>query len=221
MVKDHEKPKDDASDANKWRLEALRLEKEQEILVSQVRQLEAKLNERDFNPATTKILHLAVNPETVAKSERAADEASKLRAENKLLQEQLRKLQSQLQSGSSAAPANHEKVAAELEETKKMNSRIKEMFRHKAKEFRDAVYLLFGWKVDLSSENLYRLQSMYAENESDILLFQFKDNTMHLLDSPFARSLDPQVLQVLQHNQSLPVFLSCLTQVLFEKRTVA
>lgn len=46
------------------------------------------------------------------------------------------------------------------------------MFKKKIQEFREACYALTGYKVDVTRDNQYRLQSMYAERSTDDLLFE-------------------------------------------------
>jgi hypothetical protein len=62
----------------------------------------------------------------------------------------------------------------------KMNQRLKAIFKEKIAQFREVVYLLTGYKVDViaadnssaSHKQTIRLRSMYAENSEDSLLFQ-------------------------------------------------
>jgi mitotic spindle assembly checkpoint protein MAD1 len=70
--------------------------------------------------------------------------------------------------GGSAAP-----------DSSKLNQRLKEMFRERITCFREAVYLLTGYKIDLYSASSnegghtrLRLRSMYAEDPDDSLVFQ-------------------------------------------------
>lgn len=69
-------------------------------------------------------------------------------------------------------------------DTNKLNQRLKEMFKERITSFREAVYLLTGYKVDLYTTDApgdnntveesrrLRLRSMYAESPDDSLLFQ-------------------------------------------------
>ena len=47
-----------------------------------------------------------------------------------------------------------------------------QVFKKKIQEFREACYALTGYKVDVTRDNQYRLQSMYAERSTDDLLFE-------------------------------------------------
>jgi len=109
----------------------------------------------------------------------------------------------------------------------KMNKRLKEMFRERISIFREAVYLLTGYKVDLftaeaSSSDLPKLKvrSMYAETPDDCLLFQWRGDVLELLETPFASSLDPTLFHYLTMSNNVPAFLSNVTLVLFEKSTL-
>ena len=51
-----------------------------------------------------------------------------------------------------------------------MNQRLKEVFQVKIAEFRQACYELTGYKITMVGTQ-YRLRSMYAERETDDLLF--------------------------------------------------
>lgn len=94
------------------------------------------------------------------------------------------------------------------------------MFRDRIKVFREAVYLLTGYKLSVSNElNNPRIEltNMFAERESDILLFQFSEKEgLQLLDSDFARRLESQdqqlkLMTLLRTTNCIPAFLSQLT----------
>lgn len=66
-------------------------------------------------------------------------------------------------------------------DSSKLNLRLKEMFKERITSFREAVYLLTGFKVDLytaesdgaeAGGKRLRLRSIYAESPDDSLLFQ-------------------------------------------------
>jgi mitotic spindle assembly checkpoint protein MAD1 len=62
----------------------------------------------------------------------------------------------------------------------KLNIRLKEIFKEKIQSYREAVYLLTGYKMELYTEDpgnpsslpRIRLRSMYAESPDDCLIFQ-------------------------------------------------
>lgn len=70
----------------------------------------------------------------------------------------------------------------------KLNMRLKAMFRERISCFREAVYLLTGYKVDLFSTDSYngshprlKLRSMYAEDPEDCLIFQVSRHPYYVL----------------------------------------
>ena len=103
----------------------------------------------------------------------------------------------------------------------KLNLPMKEMFREQIKSYRDAVYMLTGYKVDLINGNdkrQLRLKSMYADASEDSILFQYVDNgiDLDLLETPFAQRISPQQFEYLNSCNSIPAFLSAVTLELFE-----
>eukprot|EP01039_Chlorochromonas_danica_P008499 gene8499-9369_t len=109
----------------------------------------------------------------------------------------------------------------------KLNQRLKEMFKEKISTFREAVYLLTGFKVDMLSSGgsddgslpRLRLRSMYAEQPEDCLMFQLRGDTPELLETEFMSRVGPQHLHHLQTFNSVPAFLANLTLELFESQT--
>lgn len=60
----------------------------------------------------------------------------------------------------------------ELESKELKMKKLQELFKASGKEFREACYLLLGYKIDRIKKNQYQLASMYAESADDNLLFQ-------------------------------------------------
>lgn len=52
------------------------------------------------------------------------------------------------------------------------NKRLMEVFKKTSHEFREVVYQLLGYKIDIPCANQYRLMNMYADSPDDFLLFQ-------------------------------------------------
>eukprot|EP00603_Paraphysomonas_imperforata_P004455 CAMPEP_0114419764 /NCGR_PEP_ID=MMETSP0103-20121206/4203_1 /TAXON_ID=37642 ORGANISM="Paraphysomonas imperforata, Strain PA2" /NCGR_SAMPLE_ID=MMETSP0103 /ASSEMBLY_ACC=CAM_ASM_000201 /LENGTH=770 /DNA_ID=CAMNT_0001588209 /DNA_START=17 /DNA_END=2329 /DNA_ORIENTATION=- len=115
-------------------------------------------------------------------------------------------------------------------DSQKMNQRLKEVFREKIAEYREAVYLLFGYKVDLmpadsitgeSGSSMLKLRSMYAESPEDCLKFvQRKGHEgLEILETDFATGLDDSIILALKASNSVPTFLSEITLDLFGKQT--
>lgn len=59
-----------------------------------------------------------------------------------------------------------------MESSELRNQRLKEVFQRKIQEFRTVCYILTGYQIDITTENQYRLTSVYAEHMEDSLLFK-------------------------------------------------
>jgi hypothetical protein len=127
-------------------------------------------------------------------------------------------------AAASAAPAQPTNDAADVE---KLRQRLKEVFKERIATLRDAVHRLTGWKVDMTfsttgdkgATNLI-LRNMYAEREGDYLHFTLVGDTLDLLESDYAKRLDPKNFAYLTMYKSFPAFLGQLTLDLFDKQTV-
>lgn len=60
----------------------------------------------------------------------------------------------------------------QMESSELRNQRLKEVFQRKIQEFRTVCYVLTGYQIDITTENQYRLTSVYAEHMDDSLLFK-------------------------------------------------
>lgn len=60
----------------------------------------------------------------------------------------------------------------QMESSELRNQRLKEVFQRKIQEFRTVCYILTGYQIDVTTENQYRLTSVYAEHMEDSLLFK-------------------------------------------------
>jgi len=135
--------------------------------------------------------------------------------------------------GGGSQPVGSSKVSRGLAsvgaDSVKLNLRLKEMFRERITLFREAVYLLSGFKVDLIFENeagqgkthpKLRLRSMYADNPDDSLLFSWDGkHQLDLIETPYISKLDPRLLEQLHICKSVPAFLAGITMDLFENQT--
>nr|XP_021146086.1 mitotic spindle assembly checkpoint protein MAD1 isoform X2 [Columba livia] len=164
------------------RLKIEELEAERSKLEEENRSLEMKLEkltvQGDYDPSRTKVLHLSMNPASLAKQQRK-EEQQQLQEECERLRELVRVLE-----GGGAIPGNLEGVGGfqspqEVAELKKQvesaelkNQRLKEVFQTKIQEFRKVCYTLTGYQIDITTENQYRLTSIYAEHQGDCLLFK-------------------------------------------------
>ncbi|XP_074453544.1 mitotic spindle assembly checkpoint protein MAD1 isoform X2 [Larus michahellis] len=164
------------------RLKIEELEAERSKLEEEKRSLEMKLEkltlQGDYDPSRTKVLHFSMNPMSLAKQQRK-EEQQQLQEECEKLRELVRVLE-----GGGSVPGNLEGVGSfqsqEIAELKKQvesaelkNQRLKEVFQTKIQEFRKVCYTLTGYQIDITTENQYRLTSIYAEHQGDCLLFKF------------------------------------------------
>ncbi|XP_062469575.1 mitotic spindle assembly checkpoint protein MAD1 isoform X1 [Pezoporus occidentalis] len=159
------------------------LEAERSKLEEQNRSLEMKLEkltvQGDYDPSKTKILHFSMNPASLAMQQRK-EEHQQLQEAYERLKETVRVLE-----GGGSIPENLEGLGSlqssqEIAELKKQvesaelkNQRLKEVFQTKIQEFRKVCYTLTGYQIDITTENQYRLTSIYAEHQGDCLLFKF------------------------------------------------
>uniref|UniRef100_A0A8D0EU94 Mitotic arrest deficient 1 like 1 n=1 Tax=Strix occidentalis caurina TaxID=311401 RepID=A0A8D0EU94_STROC len=169
------------------RLKIEELEAERSRLEEQNRSLEMKLEkltlQGDYDPSRTKVLHFSMNPASLAKQQRK-EEQQQLQEECERLRELVRVLE-----GGGSIPGNLEGVGSfqsqqEIAELKKQvesaelkNQRLKEVFQTKIQEFRKVCYTLTGYQIDITTENQYRLTSIYAEHQGDCLLFKVSGRT--------------------------------------------
>lgn len=189
-----------------------------------------KLNmQGNFDTSQYKVLHLTMNPASSAQQRR--------QEEHQLLQdecEKLRKLVKVLEEGN-PIPEKLEAIGSvvstqELTDLKKQvesaelkNQRLKEVFQKKIYEFRTVCYMLTGYQIDITTENQYRLTSMYAEQKDDSLLFKSSTpgGKMQLLETDFSLTVSEYIDLHLHHQNSIPAFLSAVTLDLFSRQTMA
>ncbi|XP_051242559.1 mitotic spindle assembly checkpoint protein MAD1 isoform X1 [Dicentrarchus labrax] len=234
---------DSTSLVNKEEVSILRqkiedLEAERQRLEEQNNILEMRLERHnlqgDYDPVKTRVLHLKMNPTTVAKQQRQ-QEVEALREEVTRLRELVRSLQdggalvhSQDDSsmhtpnlGLSLPPSKEVlDLRKQMESSELRNQRLKEVFQRKIQEFRTVCYVLTGYQMDITTENQYRLTSVYAEHMDDSLLFKKGSNgSMQLMETEFSKTLGEMVALHLHHQKSIPAFLSAVTLDLFSRQT--
>ncbi|KAM6054251.1 mitotic spindle assembly checkpoint protein MAD1 [Chlamydotis macqueenii] len=216
------------------RLKIEELEAERSKLEEENRSLEMKLEkltlQGDYDPSRTKVLHFSMNPASLAKQQRK-EEQQQLQEECERLRELVRVLE-----GGGSIPGNLEGVGSfqspqEVAELKKQvesaelkNQRLKEVFQTKIQEFRKVCYTLTGYQIDITTENQYRLTSIYAEHQGDCLLFKASSSSggkMQLLETEFSRTIRELIDLHLLRQDSIPAFLSALTLDLFSRQTIA
>jgi mitotic spindle assembly checkpoint protein MAD1 len=178
-------------------------------------QAESLAGKGSFNPDGTRVLHLETNPLSEAIRERYESE--------------IRLLRRQLEA-TGQKPAAAGNSAGEVDPSK-LHQRLKEQFKEKIGLFREAVYLMTGYKVDMvttGSEERprFKVRSVYAERQEDHLMFVWpasKDvRSLDLADTELARLLaKTDSYHYMTKFNSLPAFMASVQLSLFEKSTIA
>ncbi|XP_075574605.1 mitotic spindle assembly checkpoint protein MAD1 [Pelecanus crispus] len=216
------------------RLKIEELEAARSKLEEENRTLEMKLEkltlQGDYDPSRTKVLHFSMNPASLAKQQRK-EEQQQLQEECERLRELVRVLEGggsitgNLEGvGSFQSPQEIAELKKQVESAELKNQRLKEVFQTKIQEFRKVCYTLTGYQIDITTENQYRLTSIYAERQGDCLLFKASSSSggkMQLLETEFSRTIRELIELHLLRQDSIPAFLSALTLDLFSRQTIA
>jgi mitotic spindle assembly checkpoint protein MAD1 len=172
-------------------------------------QAEELAGKGSFNPETTRVLHLQSNPLTES-----------LKQEINVLRRQVEAL-TKTNKGAATTPGPDV-------DPNKLHQRLKESFKEQIGRFREGVYLLTGYKIDMIPDGerpKFKVRSMFAEQQEDQLLFQWPTVTpiesLDLLDTELAKVLmtTPSYEYVTRFG-SLPAFLASTQLSLFEKQTM-
>ncbi|NXM11990.1 MD1L1 protein, partial [Ploceus nigricollis] len=164
------------------RLKIEELEAERSKLAEENRSLEMQLEkltlQGDYDPSRTKVVHFSMNPMSLAKQQRK-EEQQQLQEECERLRELVRVLKGggsisgNLEGvGGLQSPQEVAELKKQVESAELKNQRLKEVFQTKIQEFRKVCYTLTGYQIDITTENQYRLSSIYAEHQGDCLLFK-------------------------------------------------
>uniref|UniRef100_A0A8C3X909 Mitotic spindle assembly checkpoint protein MAD1 n=2 Tax=Passeriformes TaxID=9126 RepID=A0A8C3X909_9PASS len=216
------------------RLKIEELESERSKLEEEKRSLEMQLEkltlQGDYDPSRTKVVHFSMNPMSLAKQQRK-EEQQQLQEECERLRELVRVLKGggsisgNLEGvGGFQSPQEVAELKKQVESAELKNQRLKEVFQTKIQEFRKVCYTLTGYQIDITTENQYRLSSIYAEHQGDCLLFKASSSSggkMQLLETEFSRTIRELIELHLLRQDSIPAFLSALTLDLFSRQTIA
>ncbi|XP_075035658.1 mitotic spindle assembly checkpoint protein MAD1 isoform X2 [Mixophyes fleayi] len=169
---------------NSLRLKIEELETERSRLEEENRVLEMRLErlnlQGSYDPSKVKVIHLSMNPSSKAQQQRK-DEGQSLQEECAKLRELVRILEGggtpipdKLEAAGSIQASTQEvtELKKQVESAELKNQRLREVFQTKIHEFRTVCYMLTGYRIDITTENQYRLTSMYAEQKDDNLLFK-------------------------------------------------
>ena len=130
---------------------------------------------------------------------------------------------------SSSSSSRGGSSSADSVDIQKLHSRLKEQFRNQIALFRQGVYLITGFKIDMTqdSENdcqIFTVRSVYGEREEDHLLFKWspkKKTKLDMLNTDMAQLLmkGSSGVYVRDHG-SWPGFMASVTLQLFDQQTV-
>ena len=180
--------------------------------------LEQRVGRGEFNSATTKVVHLTNNPLSQLASahgaealpfEKTLSHLKNILKNNKIdpsvigtvIQEMMKipgapessVLQSMAEEPSASTKPSKDSMMI-INNLKKKNERLKQVFKDLRTKYKNAVYILTGWKIDMdmrSNTTPVVLRSIFAENESDRLEFQMSSTGgIQLMDTAFAKQLD-------------------------------
>ncbi|XP_054288072.1 mitotic spindle assembly checkpoint protein MAD1-like [Macrosteles quadrilineatus] len=208
------------------------LTKEKDALMKEVEELKIQMEYRslkgDFDMRDCKILHFKMNPVAEAEQKQMSEleiahaELARLRERLRLMEEgQTHDLTSVVNDRmASTSTKEMEELKEKIKSFERQNQRLREVFKTTSHEFREAVYQLFGYKVDGLANKIYRLSNLYAEAPDDHLLFKMSSGGMELLETPFSSSCGEMIDLHLHHHHSIPMFLSALTMDLFQRQTM-
>ena len=209
------------SELLEWKNKVESLEDKNEKLEME---LERRAMKGDYNPGDTKVIHFLNNPTSAAVDKRAK-EMSELMNENTALKARIQLLEEgqtkdlTLMVGAKVEEGEAEKVRelkTELEKAEKREKRFMEAFTKTSHEFREVVYKLTGYRIDVKSDNMYHLKPIYANNAEDKLVFRRDDDgEILMLESELSEEHPQLIRDNLERRDSIPMYLAELIRQLF------
>jgi len=188
-----------------------------------------------------RVLHLACNPEEQARRDHINAKIELLQAENVALKTELQKLEKQMAEGNPIAPADavpgrdaaavaeagRVVLQKQLEVLEKKESRLKSAFQERISAFRDACYLIFGYRIDMTADTVgnkssttFMLKPMHVAEDSSYLAFKYaKSGQVEHVPTPYSESLQREVDMFIGRYKSIPAFTSNLTMDIFQTQT--
>lgn len=182
-----------------------------------------------FNQDTTKVLHLKDNPSAMSIKEKYMNEIASLKEALSAKEVEMIELKSGTETSKSSTKTQSTLTALDAQ---KLNKRLKESFKEQIGLFREGVYLITGFKIDMITTDdrpRFKVRSMYAEQEGDYLEFIWPKTedrsqvvtSLDLLDTELARALSQDSsFQYMQKYKSVPAFMASVCLALFERQTL-
>ena len=201
----------------------------EEINAALEQELERRAVKGDFNPEETMVLHMANNPMQQALERREHDmlemreERDALRTRVQLLEEGQTKdltimVSNKMEGGERSEEISHMKE--ELEKAELRKQRLMEAFKKTSSDFREVVYQLTGYRIDVLADHKYRMTPLYAESSADHLLFQkAKSGEIQMLESEYSLELGELMELHLEKQNSIPMFLAGLIRHLWRRQS--
>ncbi|KAF2005884.1 mitotic spindle assembly checkpoint protein-like protein MAD1 [Amniculicola lignicola CBS 123094] len=199
------------------------LETEHKALSSQLRKLK--------DASRTRVLELKNNPTADAEALKLSTVRT-LREANAQLLEQLNTSAS---GGDIVPKATLTTTHDEMQELRtvlasheKKITRLKQIWKAKSLEFREAVASILGWKLDFMPNGRVRVTSMFYEGDKESgensIVFDGENGTMKVSGgehSAFANDIRDQIVFWVEERKEIPCFLAALTMEFFERKTAA
>jgi len=212
--------------------EALMKEKEKcENAEERAVEAEKMAGKGSYDEKIKRVLHLQDNPFTRALHEKYKKEVEILKTEI----EALKFVNSPSGKSETSKSSTNNSLSSSMStlDAQKLHQRLKESFKEQISLFREGVYLLTGYKVDMDADNdkpIFTVRSMYSEKEDDHLIFMWPQTisdgkrqavtSLDLLDSSLAQELSvTEGFKYMTKFMSIPAFMGSLTLSLFEKQT--
>lgn len=167
-----------------------------------------------INPEMTRALHLEKNPLSDAICER--------------YQREINILKTRLEGMTGEMPGLVETQMKPDVDPEKLHQRLKDTFKEQIGVFREGVYLITGYKIDMlldKSTPYFKVRSVYGEREEDVLIFNWpkgvkQPKSLELRGTDFARVLSTtDSYQYLTKYDSMPGFMASTQLGLLEKCT--
>jgi mitotic spindle assembly checkpoint protein MAD1 len=232
-------------------------------LNQQIAMLETKVARGEFNPALTRVLHFKNNPETVLEREMQRARVAHLESENEALKSNLARLEVAVGSGGDGGNGDGDNAAANtngpsagvriaqlegenlllsrrLAEVQKVSDRLQQVFTKQIGTFREAVLLLFGYRVDMSTDpgqKEYRAKFILtppshhddddnnnSKGAGSLVFLMLRDGSMTLQESGATSQVGKLAREVetfIKRFKSIPAFTANLTMENFQKHTQA
>lgn len=213
-----------------------------EELSKLVDSLQMRVARGEFNPETTKVLHLKNNPEAELHKSMHEAKVAQLESENEALRVNIQRLESavSLQAEGRQAPLTEGSglriaqiegeanlLRRRLSDAQKVSDRLQQVFTRQIATFREAVGGLFGYRVEMTSDPSARekraefvLRPIQATDPSAQLRFQMlRDGRLIIIPTDYSRQLAREVEIYIDRFHSIPALTANLTMELFQQQT--